>query len=512
MKLDKSICKGAKLDGVEIVGLKIGNSDYLFETTGPSHLNIYTIQLPCNGTTVLATVHNNDVYSIKNENNYTPIVNWGEGTTITDDSGERVFTHLYYASYISGGSSYATYKIKTTCELQVSTDFPGDYIIDIGSVRTDYLNGHSLFAGYSGIKTIREPVLERLNTSIFNYMNGMFQNCTSLEKLNLSSFDTSKVYDMSDMFNGCTSLISLDLSNFNTSCLSSIGGMFTNCSSLEELSLANFDLSNVTISNGTSTISIFGGCTSLKELYLDNCSYDTINKFITSANFPTDYISGGRTIYCKKENAADLEAPKNWNFYYIDEEESVDPEVPEEPTIPLYSPYEFQGTDVTEVVTMVDSSHTNLNNMFDGCTNLVSVNTEDWDTSNVYYMEKMFQNCTSLTYLDLSSFSTSNISFMDYMFSGCTSLEILDLRNFYLNYWNVEEDYVAKGMFKNCTSLYEVYLNNCDAFTISQIIQELPNNSGITGTIYCKQANLKDEDKEINNTTPPSGWKYSFVN
>lgn len=485
MKLDKSICKDARLKGVDIVGLKIGNSDYLFETTGPEHLNIYTIRLPY-GTSVQATVYNNDIYSIKNEKNYTPIINWGEGTTITDDSGNRVFTHSYNTYGMSGEPYYKNYKIKTTCELIVSNDFPGNYVVDIVSVRTDYLNGYSLFAGYSGIKTIREPVLERLNTSIFNYMNNMFDGCTSLEVLNLRKFNTSNVYDMSEMFNGCTALAELDLSNFNILPQTSVNRMLNNC-------------------------------TSLHTLCLDNCNKDTIEKIITSKGFPTNKLGQDRIIYCSKDVAGELERPLNWKFSFDleDEEEPEIPVEPEVPEIPLYEHDQFRDkTNLITVETMVNASHVDLSYMFSGCTNLVSVNTNDWNTSNVRYMNNMFQNCSSLVSLDLRYFDTYSIGTggLEYMFSGCSSLEMLDLRNFYIDYWDVEEDYVARYMFKNCTSLSEIHLDNCNAFTIDQILAEVPYRSSGDGVIYCKKANMRDEEKEINNyNSCPGGWRFEYI-
>ena len=43
---------------------------------------------------------------------------------------------------------------------------------------------------------------------------GLFNGCTSLESVNLSSFDTSLVTDMAIMFKNCKKLNSLDLSGF----------------------------------------------------------------------------------------------------------------------------------------------------------------------------------------------------------------------------------------------------------------------------------------------------------
>jgi surface protein len=52
----------------------------------------------------------------------------------------------------------------------------------------------------------------------------MFNGCNSLEKINLSSFKTSKVTDMAGMFSRCRSLKDLDVSSFDTSNLIDMSG------------------------------------------------------------------------------------------------------------------------------------------------------------------------------------------------------------------------------------------------------------------------------------------------
>ena len=73
--------------------------------------------------------------------------------------------------------------------------------------------------------------LESLDLSSFDTRNvknmfAMFRNCTNLKTLNISSFNTVEVQDMSDMFNGCRSLTSLDLSSFDTSSVTDMSHMF----------------------------------------------------------------------------------------------------------------------------------------------------------------------------------------------------------------------------------------------------------------------------------------------
>ena len=67
----------------------------------------------------------------------------------------------------------------------------------------------------------------------------MFQDCSSLQELDLSNFNTNKVLDMSYMFKGCSSLKELDLSNFNTNKVFHMSYMFKGCSSLKELNISN---------------------------------------------------------------------------------------------------------------------------------------------------------------------------------------------------------------------------------------------------------------------------------
>lgn len=60
----------------------------------------------------------------------------------------------------------------------------------------------------------------------------MFRNCTILENLNLSNFNTSKVTNMNSMFLGCNNLTTLDLSSFDTSNVTKMDYMFMDNSNL----------------------------------------------------------------------------------------------------------------------------------------------------------------------------------------------------------------------------------------------------------------------------------------
>ncbi len=64
-------------------------------------------------------------------------------------------------------------------------------------------------------------------------MGGMFSRCSSLQSINLSSFNTTNVEDMSYMFSGCSSLQSINLSSFNVTNVNDMNFMFSGCSFLK---------------------------------------------------------------------------------------------------------------------------------------------------------------------------------------------------------------------------------------------------------------------------------------
>ena len=160
-----------------------------------------------------------------------------------------------------------------------------------------------------------EASLKGRNTSNVTDMYSMFNGCSKLTSLDISSFDTSNVTGMGHMFESCIKLTSLDLSNFKTSNVISMSSMFSNCSSLKSLDLRNFNTSNVTYMSY-----MFDSCNGLTSLDLSN--FDTRNvtnmssmfygcKGLTSlvlSNFKTSKVTnmGAMFRYCTNLATLDL--------------------------------------------------------------------------------------------------------------------------------------------------------------------------------------------------------------
>ena len=135
-----------------------------------------------------------------------------------------------------------------------------------------------------------------------------FAGLESLEELDLSGVNTSKMYDMSFMFYKCSNLKNIDLSCFDTSNVGDMQYMFAGCRNLEQLDLSGFDTHNVSGEESTFMMkpnwyitsyfggmaSMFSGCENLKTLNLH--SFDTSSVY-TMADMFKD---------CKSLNTIDM--------------------------------------------------------------------------------------------------------------------------------------------------------------------------------------------------------------
>ena len=133
------------------------------------------------------------------------------------------------------------------------------------------------FSGMTNLTTIT-GMKEYLNTSLTEHMAFMFANCSSLESLDVSAFDTRNVKTMYAMFRNCSSLQTLDVTNFNTSRVTNMFCLFEGCSHLTSIDVSHFDTRNV-----TSLESMFENCWSLETL--DLSAFDTHNVTSTMRMF-----------------------------------------------------------------------------------------------------------------------------------------------------------------------------------------------------------------------------------
>lgn len=126
-----------------------------------------------------------------------------------------------------------------------------------------------------------------------------------------------------------------------------------------------------------------------------------------------------------------------------------------------------------------DTSHvTDMQNMFWHCSSLTSLNLKGFDTSQVKTTYAMFQGCSSLKSLDLSDFETPNITDTHNMFYECSHLESLDVSKF-----DTSHAYIG-GMLSGCISLSKIVLGEKPFLKGDDSKADLPSPSSPSGSQF----------------------------
>ena len=292
----------------------------------------------------------------------------------------------------------------------------------------------------SGNNLVTDKTFEKV-TSMFS----MFNDCSSLTKLDVSDFNTGNVTDMEAMFQGCSSLTSLDVGNFNTENVTDMSLMFSNCSSLTKLDVSSFNTEKV-----TNMAAMFAECSSLTSLDLKN--FNTANVTDMSAmfaecinltnldvgNFNTENVTDMSLMFSNCSNLTSLDV-SNFNTTNVTAMEAM-----------FSNCTSLTSLDVSNFST---ANVTVMKAMFLGCTNLISLDASNFNTAKVTTMEALFSDCNSLTSLDIGNFDTSNVTNIEKMFYGCTNLKSLQLsNNFKIPTLNMT------NMFGNTTNLKSIIL------------------------------------------------------
>lgn len=110
-------------------------------------------------------------------------------------------------------------------------------------------------------------------------------------------------------------------------------------------------------------------------------------------------------------------------------------------------------------------SLTNMQAMFQSCSSLTVINNlSKFETGKVYTMYSTFRDCSSLTALDLSTFNTESVTTMQSMFYNCNKLTSLDVSNFSTRLVTTMEE-----MFQKCEKLQELDLSSFNTQNVTNM-------------------------------------------
>ena len=289
--------------------------------------------------------------------------------------------------------------------------------------------------------------IEYFNTENVTNMRYMFCDCRSLKSLDLTNFNTENVTDMYYMFAYCTSLESLDLTNFNTAKVTNMKGMFCVCSNLKTIYASDKFVTDQ-ITEGSC---MFTDCLKLKD-------YTSSKEDHTYANCgPTGYFTYGRGYAMFDDATGTL------TFSYKGFKPEGAYELNEGENNPEWISKNSYVKKVVFDASFANARPTSCNEWFFSCSNLTTIEGIEYlNTAKVTNMNNMFDNCESLKSLDLTKFNTENVTSMKFMFEACTTLTSLDVSNF-----NTAKVTDINYMFSNCSALTTIYAS--DNFVTDQV-------------------------------------------
>jgi bacterial surface protein 26-residue repeat protein (3 repeats) (fragment) len=329
-------------------------------------------------------------------------------TGTTWDINEKLSTYYSYPVYMAWTGTHES--PNTTITKVVFDASFKDYRPVTTALWFRYLQALTTFEGW-----------ENLHTEQVSDMSYMFEHCTALKTLDLTSFNTQRVETMEWMFSHCTALTAPNLKNFNTANVENMSGLFWGCSALTELDLKSFNTENV-----KNMADLFFGCRGLK------------------------------TIDVKHFNTAKVEAMSNM----------------------------FTGCSMMKTLDLANFNTEQteyMDFMFSGCSALKTLDLRNFNTEKASVMFGMFSGCKKLT--TIISEKTWQCLHSEGMFKGCTRLKgavAYDTDKTDVKMANPETGYFRKNAPENVVEAY--VLQNPDKTTLTFYYDHLRNTR--TGTTW----------------------------
>ena len=107
----------------------------------------------------------------------------------------------------------------------------------------------------------------------------------------------------------------------------------------------------------------------------------------------------------------------------------------------------------------------NMEGFFEECSNIISLDFSNFNSSIVTNMRCLFNKCSELEYLDLSNIDTSNVTDMGFMFNECEKLKEIKGINKFITNKVIKMD----AMFQECNGLTILDLSNFNTSDVTNM-------------------------------------------
>ena len=394
--------------------------------------------------------------------------------------------------YLHRGSKLEIYYLSDSLSLQNYFSAAKDtnmknlvsvYLSNLNATVSNNLD--NLFYGCDSLKTVIN--LNDIKTLPIVNMSYMFYNCSSLEFIDLSIFDTSLVQNMISLFQNCKSLKYLDISHFNLGSLkdnNNIKNMFRDVDNLNYINVYNVQDPNKLLLNYNYQKKLFSKVPQLivcqkednkviSHVNITNkcCYYEINSNSCNDNNFITiyygndveytsfendcrlkgiDYIINGdsNTKLSSKDARLTIKKGSKLEIHFSYPLDSL-----EDYFSPSYDPNMKYLVSV-DLSNFNTSILTNMKSTFADCEQLETVDLYNFKGASIINMNFLFSNCVSLKSIDFSYLYPFSVAYMNSMFSGCISLESIKFSSTeFTSLINLEE------IFEGCSSLKSIDLS-----------------------------------------------------
>jgi surface protein len=178
---------------------------------------------------------------------------------------------------------------------------------------------------FNNCSSLKKLNLGNIDFALSRNFESMFSECYNLEELDVSHFNTKNSLNFGHMFDGCRKLKIIDVSKFNSSKCTTIESMFSKCESLSEIDMINWDMSSIKIiynnkywycfSNKKYELScLFEGCKNLKKIKMSSNFSDDAKQFLCMFDIFRGLPEGGKFYWRKGITCNQLlnQLPVSW--------------------------------------------------------------------------------------------------------------------------------------------------------------------------------------------------------
>ncbi len=360
------------------------------------------------------------------------------------------------------------------------------YNLYLGAEGGFYMNSNIayLFKDFVNLKKVSG--FENVSTELLTNAEGVFSGCISLQSVDLTTWNTSKVITMSRMFYQCYELTELDLSSFSAESVTSMHYMFANCYNLKTIFVSD----SWSLREDVTGLNTFLNCTELSGNVDYNeknvsCLYATVHGYMTTKINEDEpdvkpdakldktiksYGPGDETdFHAYKDSIVSVTFLDSIDYISLGGSiENWDVSTKEDGSVKAWIRYVVGGYDLYIAAEGGVNANPESGYMFYGYKNLKEVNgLQNFKTAQATDMKYMFYGCEALESIDISSLDTENVTDMSYMFGFCSKLRTADLSS-------IDTRKVSNmgNLFYYCTSLEEVDLSGIDftALTAAPVI------------------------------------------